>query len=143
MKTHLSHLQYWVRPEHMPFYRELMAFLGWETIMDGDVSAAQDGSLPILGVGGAESVWFVGHVKPVQNDYDGPGLNHLAIGTETQADVDATVDFLRERGVEALFETPRHRPEFSMGEGNTYYQVMFETPDRILLEVVYTGPQAA
>lgn len=143
MKTHLSHLQYFVSPDNMQFYRDLMAFLGWETIWDGDVSEAQDGSLMMLGVGGKESVWFVGQVKPVSNDYDGPGLNHLAIGTETQADVDATVNYLRTQGVPALFETPRHRPEFSTGDGNTYYQVMFETPDRLLLEVVYTGPKAA
>lgn len=143
VKTHLSHLLYCVRPENLPFYRDLMAFLGWPTIMDGDVSAAQDGSVMMLGVGGTPSVWFIGHVKPVSNDYDGPGLNHLAIGTETQAEVDAAVEYLRARGVAPLFETPRHRPEFSTGEGNTYYQVMFESPDRILLEVVYTGPKAA
>lgn len=143
VKTHLSHLLYCVRPENMSFYRDLMAFLGWPTIWDGDASAAQDGSLPMLGVGGTPSIWFTGQVKPVSNDYDGPGLNHLAIGTETQADVDATVEYLRARGVSPRFETPRHRPEFSTGAGNTYYQVMFETPDRILLEVVYTGPKAA
>jgi hypothetical protein len=39
-----------------------------------------------------------------------------------------------------LFETPRHRPEFS-SEDSTYYQIMFESPDRILLEFVYTGPK--
>jgi hypothetical protein len=32
-----------------------------------------------------------------------------------------------------------HRPEFSMSTEETYYQVMFESPDRILFEVVYTG----
>ena len=58
-----------------------------------------------------------------------------------RADVDATASYLREQQVEMLFGTPQHRPEFS-SEGNTYYQVMFETPDRILLEVVYTGPKA-
>jgi catechol 2,3-dioxygenase-like lactoylglutathione lyase family enzyme len=143
VKTRVSHLQYFVRPENMQFYRDLFAFLGWETLWDGDVSEARDGSLPMFGAGGAASVWFVGQVKPVQNDYDGPGLNHFAIGTETQADVDTTADYLRERGVELRFETPRHRPEFASGEGNTYYQVMFASPDNLLFEVVYTGPKAA
>jgi hypothetical protein len=69
-------------------------------------------------------------------------VNHIGIGAESQADVDAVVEYLRDRGVELLFETPRHRPEFSGGEGQTYYQVMFESPDRILFEVVYTGPKA-
>ncbi len=39
--------------------------------------------------------------------------------------------------------TPRHRPEFSQGPDQTYYQVMFESPDRVLFEVVYTGPKQA
>ena len=58
------------------------------------------------------------------------------------ADVDETVEFLRNLGVTLLFDTPRHRPEFAGGEDQTYYQVMFETPDRILLEVVYIGPKS-
>jgi catechol 2,3-dioxygenase-like lactoylglutathione lyase family enzyme len=135
MQTHFSHLQFNVRPGNLPFYRELMAFLGWSTIHDDD---------GFLGVGGPHetSLWFVGQVKEIDNDYDGPGLNHLGIGTGAQADVDATAAYLRERGVELLFETPRHRSEFSDRE-NTYYQVMFESPDRILLEVVYQGPRSA
>jgi hypothetical protein len=61
----------------------------------------------------------------------------------SQADVDQVAAYLGERGVAALFETPRHRPEFSGDASQTYYQVMFETPDRILVEVVYTGPKSA
>jgi len=67
------------------------------------------------------------------NDYDGPGMNHLAIGA----------NYLTERRVALLFETPRHRPEFAEGEAQTYYQVMFASLDRIMLEVVYTGPKSA
>ena len=135
MQTHLSHIQFNVRAEHLGFYRDLFGFLGWPTIYDGD---------GMLGVGseGSASLWFAGQVKEVANDYDGPGMNHLAIGTATQGDVDRAADYLRERGVAHLFATPRHRPEFS-GEGQTYYQVMFESPDRILLEVVYIGPKEA
>ena len=59
-----------------------------------------------------------------------------------QADVDATCAYLAEQGVPLLFDTPRHRPEFSGDEASTYYQVMFETPDRLLLEVVYIGPKS-
>jgi hypothetical protein len=70
----------------------------------------------VIGVGDSNhvSLWFGDATKTVANDYDGPGLNH--------------------------FDTPRHRPEFAGGD-NTYYQVMFETPDRILAEVVYIGPK--
>jgi len=68
-------------------------------------------------------------------------MNHLGIQTTTQSEVDETVAYLQDKGITALFETPRHRPEFS-SPGNTYYQVMFESPDRILFEVVYIGPKA-
>ena len=136
MQTHLGHILFNVRPDNMPFYKDLMAFLGWQTLYEGD---------GMLGVGGknGESFWFGGQVKEVSNDYDGPGVNHIGIGTESQADVDAVAAYLTERDVELLFETPRHRPEFNASEDTTYYQVMFETPDRILVEVVYTGPKAA
>ena len=136
MQSHLAHIQFNVRPANVPFYRDLLAFLGWQTLYDGE------GMLGVAGKGG-ESLWFVGQVKEAGNDYDGPGMNHLAIGTAAQADVDTVADYLRERGVALLFETPRHRPEFGQSEQETYYQVMFESPDRILLEVVYTGPKAA
>lgn len=137
MQTHFSHIQFNVRPENMQFYRDLMTFLGWRTMVaEGD---------EMLGVGGkhGDSLWFVGHVKEVDNDYDGPGMNHLGIGTETQADVDTAAAYLTEHGIELLFETPRHRAEFSRNEEHTYYQVMFETPDHILVEIVYIGPKSA
>lgn len=136
MQTQISHIQFNVQPGNIAFYRELFAFLGWQTIYDGE------GMLGVGGKGG-NSLWFAGQVKDVSNDYDGPGMNHLGIGTEKQGDVDATVAYLRQRGVELLFDTPQHRPEFSQDEAHTYYQVMFESPDRILLEVVYTGVKDA
>ena len=136
MQTHIGHIQFNVQAANVPFYKDLMSFLGWQTIFEAE------GGLGVAGPGGA-SLWFIGQVKDVANDYDGPGMNHLGIGTATQGDVDAAASYLRERGVELLFETPRHRSEFSDGEDNTYYQVMFETPDRILLEIVYIGPRSA
>lgn len=136
MQTSLSHIQFNVQPSHIGFYKDLLTFLGWQVLYEAE---------GMLGVGSANgaSLWFTGDVKPVSNDYDGPGMNHLAIGTATQADVDTAAAYLAERGIAALFETPRHRPEFSFGEDQTYYQVMFETPDRILLEIVYMGPKSA
>lgn len=134
METYLQHIQFNVRPEHIGFYRDLFGFLGWQTLHEDE---------GILGVGSANgaSFWFSGQVKDVTNDYDGPGVNHLGIGATAQADVDSAADYLRGRGVELLFDTPRHNPEFS-SEESTYYQIMFTTPDNILLEVVYTGPKA-
>lgn len=134
MKSGLYHVQVNIQPQNLPFYRGLMAFLGWSALYDGD---------GILGVAGSNnaSLWFITETKAVTNDYDGPGTNHLGIGVESQADVDAVVGYLKENGVACLFETPRHRPEFSSGEGQTYYQVMFASPDNLLFEVVYTGPK--
>jgi catechol 2,3-dioxygenase-like lactoylglutathione lyase family enzyme len=96
--------------------------------------------LGVMGDGGT-SLWFSGQVKDVAYDYDGPGMNHLGFGAASQADVDATGAFVQSKGVALLFETPRHRPEFSSSADDTYYQIMFETPDRLLLEVVYMGPK--
>ncbi len=113
-----------------------MAFLGWQTLFDGE---------GMLGVGDSNgaSFWFISQIKEIDNDYDGPGMNHVAIATEAQSDVDTVATYLNEHDVEVLFETPRHRPDFSRSDEDTYYQVMFETPDRILVEVVYTGPKSA
>jgi catechol 2,3-dioxygenase-like lactoylglutathione lyase family enzyme len=134
MQTHLSHILVNIRLENLAFYRNLMGFLGWKTLYEGD------GMLGVRGTG-EESIWFGSQTKEVTNDYDGPGMNHIGIGTATQADVDAVVSYLRDQKVQPLFETPRHRPDFAESEDHTYYQVMFESPDRILFEVVYIGPK--
>lgn len=136
MQTHFAHIQFNVEPSNVPFYKDLMAFLGWQTLY------ATEEMIGVAGKNG-ESLWFMGQAKAVSNDYDGPGMNHIGIGTPSQADVDSVASYLTERGVELLFETPRHRAEFSQSADDTYYQVMFETPDRILMEVVYTGPKSA
>lgn len=134
MKTSLYHLQVNIQPANLPFYRDLMAVVGWDTLYEAET---------ILGAqadnGG--SLWFVGEANDAPNDYDGRGVNHIGIGAHSQADVDAVAAHIQQRGIPALFETPRHRPEFASGDGQTYYQVMFESPDRVLFEVVYTGPK--
>jgi hypothetical protein len=106
--------------------------MGWPTLEDDPV---------MLGVGTDvfNSLWFFGGAKEVDNDYDGPGMNHVGLLVQSQGEVDQMVEYLSERNIAPLFETPRHRPEFSMNSEHTYYQVMFESPDRILFEVVYMG----
>jgi len=130
----LAHLQVNVKQENLPFYRELLTELGWEPVLSADwAEAFQD----VNGV----SVWFIAGAKDVQNDYDGPGVNHIAFTAESQAAVDATVSWLNEQEITCLFETPRHRPDFAQSGDHTYYQVMFESPDCILFEHVYIGPK--
>jgi catechol 2,3-dioxygenase-like lactoylglutathione lyase family enzyme len=135
MQTRLGHIQFNVQPDNLPFYKELLAFLGWRTLYEGE------GMIGLADTNGV-SFWFAGQVNQASNDYDGAGVNHLAIGVAAQADVDTAAAYLTEREVKLLFETPRHRAEFAHGPEHTYYQVMFETPDRLLLEIVYTGPKA-
>ena len=133
MQSHISHIQFNVEASNLPFYRDLTAFLGWQTLYD---------TAEFIGVAdpSSSSLWFIGYVKPVSNDYDGPGMNHLGFSVPAQADVDAAAAFLTAR---ALRTCSRRRgiARTSLGEGTTYYQVMFESPDRILFEIVYTGPK--
>ncbi len=133
IQTSIGHVAFMINPANAGFYKGLLSFLGWQAIYEGD------GSVGFAGASGA-SLWFMGEAKPIQNDYDGPVMNHFAFGVSSQGDFDVAASHLTSVGTELLFETPRHRPEFS-GEGSTYYHIMFESPDRILFEIVYTGPK--
>lgn len=137
-KSWLNHFQFNVAAENLGFYRSLFTFLDWQIIVDQpDMLAVEEKRETGFGV----SLWFTTNVKPVKNDYDGPGLNHIAIGAGSVEDVNAAASFLVGKGTPSLFETPRHRPDFSSNENSTYYQVMFESPDRLLFEIVYMGPK--
>ncbi len=142
MRTKLGHMQVNVKGTNMQFYRDLMNLLGWQVIYDGAENPEGHDMLGVADPNGA-SVWFAGQATTVSNDYDGPGMNHLAIGTQSQSDVEEVAKYLEKRDIKLLFGTPQHRPEFAMSPDQTYYQVMFESPDRLLLEVVYTGPKSA
>ena len=133
MQSSLYHLQLNVNFSNLDFYKEMMGVLGWTVILEveGDV----------IGYAGTNeaSVWFVNVETTETQNYDARGVNHVGIGVSQQSDVDEFTQFLESKDVPPLFETPRHRPEFAMSESETYYQVMFESPDGILFEVVYTG----
>lgn len=136
MKSHIGHLQFNIDPVNKDFYRELFGFLGWQTLYDGEgvVGFGNDGPL---------SLWFADKVSDTVNDHDAPGLNHVGIGVDSPADVDAAVAYLRGKEIELLYGTPCNRPEYTSSEDELYYSAMFETPDTILLEIVYTGPKPA
>jgi predicted lactoylglutathione lyase len=70
------------------------------------------------------------------------GVNHIAIATSSQGEVDEAAGYLKNNNIAALFGTPCHRPDFASSESETYYQVMFESPDGVLFEIVYTGPKS-
>ncbi|MEZ4504792.1 MAG: VOC family protein [Thermomicrobiales bacterium] len=130
----LSHLQINVDPANLPFYKDLFAFLSWDPIFSNDVTES-------FNSGNDVSLWFIGAANDAANDRDGAGVNHIALAAASQAEVDATVRYLEKKGIERLFETPRHRPDFSHDETSTYYQVMFASPDGVLFEHVYIGPK--
>lgn len=130
MQSKLGHIQFCVAPQNLAFYKDLFTFLGWPVL---------DDSPTMLGVGKSvfHSFWFFGGANNSQNDYDGPGMNHVELLVQRQDEVAQVVAYLRERGIPTLFDTPRHRPGFAYDTEHSYYQVMFETPDCILIEVVY------
>jgi catechol 2,3-dioxygenase-like lactoylglutathione lyase family enzyme len=141
MTSQFGHLQINIDPANLGFYRDLFNFLAWSTIVDEDCDGSGGG---MLGVGDAKgaSLWFGGYGNNgAKNDYDGIGVNHIALSVAAQKDVDAAADFLTSKQVEHLFETPRHRPDFGMDDSQTYYQVMFKSPDNLLFEIVYIGPK--
>ena len=131
----IGHLVYFIDTKNAPFYRDLLKYLGWSVMYEGDA---------MLGLVGPHdvSLWFGAALKDLTTDYDGRGLNHLALSVPAQGDVDAMAAYLSEHGIAALFETPRHRPEFVQDPAQTYYQVMFVSPDGIQFEIVYTGPKS-
>lgn len=132
MKSQLGHIQVNIDLKHLAFYKELFDFLGWSVLYQDE---------EILGLSGENkaNLWFAKATKQANNDYDGIGMNHLAISVNSQGEVDEVVEYLKAHNIKALFDTPCHRPEFRDDPKETYYQVMFESPDRILFEVVYTG----
>ena len=134
MTTQIGHLQYNIQPENVGFYRDLMGHLGWETLYD-------DHGMLGCGSGTGQSVWFSPTSSTETANSDALGLNHLAFAAASVEDVDQLAAWLTEHGTTALYETPRHRPDFSGSDDDTYYQVMFTSPDGILFEMVYIGPK--
>ena len=135
MKASLHHIQIHIEFTNITFYQDLMKFLGWNVIY-------QDNSIAGFRDENNKDVWFSEKKVDVENNYDGIGMNHLAFKVGSQAEVDKTVEYLKEKKVTPLFKTPRHRPEFAENKEDTYYQIMFESPDKILLEVFYLGKKS-
>lgn len=135
MKSYLNHLQVNIDFSNILFYTDLMDFLGWKIIIESSEIVGYES-------GSNGSIWFTQKKKEFKNDYDAPGVNHIGIGAESILFVDELTKFLMKMNIRTLFGTPRYRPEFS-GETRIYYQVMFESPDGILFEVVCTSPKPA
>lgn len=109
-----------------------MEYMGWKVIFEDKYGigyrSATNGDM-----------WFVKTGKNKIVDYDAKGVNHISFRVDKMTDVDKVKNHLGKNKVKMLFDTPRHRPEFSESKKETYYQIMFESPDKILFEVVYIG----
>ncbi|MEX0895389.1 MAG: hypothetical protein WDZ94_00445 [Patescibacteria group bacterium] len=132
MKSHLYHLQLNIDFENLNFYKNFMEFMGWSVIFEME------------GVIGYKShtngdIWFVEADKNEFSDYDTEGVNHISLRVDTMSNVDEMKNYLEEKGIKMLFNTPLHRPEFTDSDSETYYQIIFESPDKILFEIVYVG----
>jgi len=130
VKTFLYHVQINVGdPQAIAFYRELFAFLDCRVVVE-----AHD----LLGVSnGTTDFWMIATPpdrRAARFHRKNPGINHLCFGVRERGDVDRFVaEFIRPRGVTALYESPRDYPEYRPG----YYAVFFEDPDRLKIEVAH------
>jgi catechol 2,3-dioxygenase-like lactoylglutathione lyase family enzyme len=118
----------------LPFYRDLLAPLGYHRISEvegerGETIWYLDGPDVAVGLRAAQSEG--GH------DRYRIGLHHLAFEAWSRAAVDERADWLRDRGAE-IESGPE---EYAYLPG--YYAVFFYDPDGIKLEIVHVPGLAA
>lgn len=131
MNSYLYHLQINIDFKNLSFYKELLKFMGWSVIFESEDTAGYKGVTN-------GDLWFLQTEINEFGNYDTKGVNHIALRVNEITDVDKVKEYLNKNNIVMLFDTPKHRPEFA-SEGETYYQIMFESPDKILFEVVYVG----
>jgi catechol 2,3-dioxygenase-like lactoylglutathione lyase family enzyme len=131
MRASVYHLQLNVRDAatSLPFYRALLTYLDYRVVHEAP---------GMLGMSnGGTDFWLMAtpaERRPHAPHRKNPGLNHVALRVGARADVDRFHgEFLKARGLPALYGGPREYPEYRPG----YYAVFFEDPDRLKLEVVH------
>ena len=120
----------------LPFYRELLAPLGFHRV--GEVEGER-----------GETIWYLSGpgssigLREAQSEREQPvdryevGLHHLALEASSRASVDDRAAWLRSRGAE--IESGPEEYGYSPG----YYAVFFSDPDGIKLEIVHVPGLAA
>ncbi|HYX75827.1 MAG TPA: VOC family protein [Gaiellaceae bacterium] len=120
----------------LPFYRELLAPLGFHRI--GEVEGER-----------GETIWYLSGpgssigLRQAQSERETPhdryevGLHHLALEASSRAAVDERAAWLRSQGAEI-----ESGPE-EYGYVPGYYAVFFSDPDGIKLEIVHIPGLAA
>ncbi len=120
----------------LPFYRELLAPLGFHRV--GEVEGER-----------GETIWYLSGpgssigLREAQSEREQPfdryevGLHHLALEASSRAAVDERAAWLRSRGAE--IESGPEEYGYSPG----YYAVFFFDPDGMKLEIVHVPGLAA
>jgi glyoxylase I family protein len=118
----------------LPFYRDLLAPLGWHRI--SEVEGERGETIWYLS-GPGTSIGLREARTPGQHDRYRLGLHHLAIEAPSRFEVDERAAWLRERGAE-IESGPE---EYAYQPG--YYAVFFYDPDGLKLELVHVPLLAA
>jgi len=133
MTRHVGHIHLNVDAANVDFYTELYESLGRAILIedDGFTGVRRDGWSIRFTPGGTGTI----------HNHDAIGINHLGIEADPVEAVDQVGTWIRGKSIAPLYGTPTNRPEFAASGDEMYYSVMFESPDGILLEVVYTDPR--
>jgi glyoxylase I family protein len=118
----------------LPFYRDLLAPLGWHRI--SEVEGERGETIWYL-VGPGTSIGLREAQTPGEHDRYRVGLHHLALEAPSRGAVDERAEWLRGRRAE-IESGPE---EYAYQPG--YYAVFFYDPDGLKLELVHVPPQAA
>jgi glyoxylase I family protein len=120
----------------LPFYRELLAPLGFHRI--GEVEGERGETIWYLsGPGSSIGLREAQTEREASYDRYAVGLHHLALEAPSRAAVDERADWLRSRGAE--IESGPEEYAYSPG----YYAVFFFDPDGLKLELVHVPGLAA
>ena len=113
----------------LPFYRELLAPLGWHRVTEVEGERGET----IFYVGGPGVSIGLREAQSESSDYDrySVGLHHLAFEADSRREVDERAAWLRTHDVE-LESEPQ---EYTYIPG--YYAVFFFDPDGLKLEIVH------
>lgn len=131
MKTTLSHIGINLSSEEkcFPFWQDLLKYLEFKLILDGNHFDANDGHTFLC-----FSATKPGYLEaPFHRKHT--GLNHIAFGVTSRQEVDRFVkEYLEPRNIPMLYGGAK---EYDYTPG--YYAMYFEDPDRIKIEVAFTG----
>jgi len=114
----------------VPFYRQLLEFLGMTRVFEGQDFLYYVGGRTALGIGRCDQRY-----RAERFDQRRAGLHHVCFRARERADVDELHAFLQQLGARIV-----HPPEDGPWAPG-YYSVLFEDPDGIRLEMNYVPGQ--